>query len=543
MSIADSDILKTEKGADQTEGGSKARITLLGLRSWLQDNLTSTTDVAAVGAVAAGSTLGLEQSLLANAGQPALTVLVVGPATNGKVQGTSLGDNNVVEVYANGSDFSAGIVLYREFMGLGEPICFTGLEFGAIISASKGFYGFSEVEGDSAAAARQGLMPLMSFGFAFKSTFLYAFRNSTGTNGSRGIVFVANGPLTNTIKMTNGSGAVTLGQEGIVLEPWESTYLDTNANQEYILSGTEKMMACILGYGGGVAVSGPVRDPSGISTATLTSNGRNWDCRLVLPTSSDQIGNPRSGFMSAPYSNTFIKYYRQTGTSGNLTVSPGSPVPISTYGGNLGDHNPSGYVRWRATGLATGYSGADGQGGDAVQFSDVGTLSQVVAQPLYMPDSGFGDETGIAIFSPYEGTAKVFEWNTTTKSLDLAYTLALLRDSSITINSKEDQLHPAAASLSNSINNTNNTLLTSPLNPGVVIADVPIGIVIQAQNGQVPDMRSQNETTTSSIYTQEDETASYGWTPATLKAEITEGTDGILYKRSITAGTETWTIA
>lgn len=508
---------------------------------------TTSSPVATV-ADAQGASLGLEQSLLAAAGQPALTVLVCPPTTTGKVQGTSLGDGNVIEVYANGNEFSAGNVLYREFMSLGEPICFTGLSFGAIITASQGFYGFSEIEGDSTAQARQGIMPLMSFGLSFKETFLYAFRNSTGSSGDRGIVFVANGALSNTIKLTNGSGVTIRSQEDIILAPWEVTYLDTSGNQEYILSGTNKMMACILSRGGGTAIDGAFRDPSGIDTATLTSNGRQWDCRLVLPTSSDFIGNDRSGFLSAPYNNTLVNWYDQQGDEGSFTVSPASPVDIDqATGNNLGDHNPAGYNRWRITGLATAHSGADGQGGDAVQMASVNSLSQVVAQPLRMPDSGNGDETGITVFSPYEGEAKVYEWDSVLSQLNPTptYTLTLTRGAAVTISSKTDQLHPAAASLGNSAGNVNNVLLVGALEAGVIIADVPIGVVIQAQSGIITGIRSQNGTTTDGIYTQEDETAMYGWTPETIKAEIREGADGILYKRVIPSGgvSDDWVVA
>lgn len=496
-------------------------------------------------AVAAGSTLGLEQGLLAKAGQPALTVLVAGPTSTGKLQGTSLGDGNVVEVYANGNDFNLGNVLYREFMSLGEPICFTGLSFGAIVVASKGFYGFTEVQGPSATAAQQGIMPLMSFGLSFKETFLYAFRNSTGNSNDRGLIFVANGPLKNIIKLTDGNNVVQRQQENIELQPWETTYLDTNGNKEYILSGLNNFMACILSRGGGTAVNGPTRPALDYS---ILDNGNIWDCRLVLPADGDFIGNTRSGFISAPYNDTRFNWYDRQGDEGSFLVSPGAPVDSDQItGNNQGDHNPAGYTRFLVTGLGVAHSGADGQGGDAVQMAAVSTMAQIIAQPLRLPDSGQGDETNITIFGPYAGTAKIFEYNTATNLLELAYTLPITRDTGITISSKIDQNHPCAASLSNSTGNVNNTVLVGELLPGVIIADVPIGVIIQAQNGVVADMRSQNGTTTASIYTQEDETAMYGWTPATLKAEIVEGTDGILYKRVISGpGSSTndnWVVA
>ena len=152
-------------------------------------------DASTVGSIAAGNTLGLEQSLLAKAGQPALTVLAVGYTNTGKVQGVSLGDGNVVQVYSSGADFLADNVLYREFMSLGEPICFTGLPVGAIITSTQGFYGFSEQLNGS----YESPMPLLSFGLAFKSTFFYGFRScniySPGTNdANQGWVHIINGP-------------------------------------------------------------------------------------------------------------------------------------------------------------------------------------------------------------------------------------------------------------------------------------------------------------------------------------------------------------
>ena len=153
-------------------------------------------------AIAAGSTLGLEQQLLANAGQPAKTVLAVGFTTSGKVQGCSLGEGNVIEVYENGDDFNAGTVLYREFMGFGEPICFTGLSNGAIITSTQGFYGFCEqLDGSN-----ESPMPLLSYGLSFKETFLFAFRDSNDNTNNRGFIRVVNGPLESKVTLTRGDG-------------------------------------------------------------------------------------------------------------------------------------------------------------------------------------------------------------------------------------------------------------------------------------------------------------------------------------------------
>ena len=257
--------------------------------------ISSAVDTDLISSTASGSTLGLEQKLLANAGQPALTVLAVGFTNTGKVQGVSLGDGNVIEVYASGADYNAGTVLYREFMSLGEPICFTGLSNGAIITSTNGFYGFSE----QVSGANESPMPLLSYGLSFKSTFMFAFRNSRSLTGvtNQGYVRVVNGPLANVIKLSFGDGSVVNNQENIKLEPWEFVSLQTLGNVEYIISGTNSMMAC--------AHARTNNDGS--------SPSQYYDSRLVMPLTNDGITWPRSGFVSAPYEGTRVDWYVRDG--------------------------------------------------------------------------------------------------------------------------------------------------------------------------------------------------------------------------------------
>ena len=483
---------------------------------------------------AAGSSLGVQQALLAAAGQPALTVLAVGYTTSGKVQGVSLGAGNVVEVYASGNDFNAGTVLHREFMSLGEPICFTGLSNGAIITSTQGFYGFSEqLDG-----ADESPMPLLSYGLSFKSTFFFAFRNSQSylpgaVGGNQGWVHVVNGPLASVIEMTNGTGTVIQGQSGIKLKPWEYYRLYTSGNNEYALNSTNPIMAC--------------------SAANMDLNpfGRFYDSKLIMPLTNDGITWPRSGFVSAPFDGTVVDWFTRDNAQGSLNsgngVSPGSPVdfdaapPVGT-GADDTDYEPNGATRVLAVGLISAYSGADSAGLEASPLMPTSAMSQVVAQPLYIADTGDGGDSGVAIASPYVGTAKLWAWNSTTNQLDLEYTVPLNRNG-VTVTSKEDQKHPAAGLVANETSNGSITLV-GQLNAGIVTADVPITVVVQnGTPGLTPTIRSQNGATTTALVTQDDETLSLGWTPATIKAEITEGTDNILYKRVITGGSESWVVA
>ena len=483
--------------------------------------------------IALGAVLGLEQSLLAGGGLTALTVLAVGYTTSGKVQGVSLGAGNVVEVYSSGANYNAGMVLYREFMNYGEPICFTGLSNGAIITSTQGFYGVSDqFDGND-----ESPMPLLSYGLSFRSTFFFAFRNCQnydpgGTSSNQGWIHVVNGPLANTVKLTDGSGTTVQGQEDIELSAWEYVRLYTDGNQEYILSGVNPIMACHN------------------ANMDLNPHGRFYDSRLIMPLTNDGITWPRSGFISAPYANTVCAFYTRDNVDGLLGTSgvlnPGSPQDFDAGTGSGGtgasdtDYEPNGATRVRAVGLVSAYSGADSAGLEASPLMPTSAMTQVVAQPFFIADDGDGGNSGVAIASPYEGTARVYSYNTSTDALDLEYTVPLSRNG-VTVAAQEDQYHPAAGMVANETVSGAVTLVGT-LNPGVVIADVPITVVVQSGTVSTETIRSQNGTTTTNITHEDDETLMLGITPTSIAAEIREDANGLFRRRDIdSSGVETWT--
>ena len=492
-------------------------------------------------AFAKGAGLAVEQGLLAADGQPALTVLAVGATNTGKVQGCSLGDGNVVEVYATGADFNNANVLYREFMGAGEPICFTGLSAGAIITSTQGFYGCGEqVQGNN-----ESPMPLLSLGLAFTGTFLYAFRNSNnypGEGTSTGQVIVVNGPLPSTVTFTK-NGSQVRDQVPRDLEPFELTYFYTDQSTEYFLSSTSPIMACVQAFMG--------TNPPLVAGDPADSAQRFYDARLVMPLTNDGMTWPRSGFVSAPYDNTTSKYYVRDGATGDFPpVSPGAPQDFdagSGTGANDSDYEPNGCTRLRVNGLAVAYSGADSAGLEASPMIPVAALSQVVAQPFFIGDTGDGGNSGVAIGSPYEGTAKYYAWNDTTGVAELAYTVPLTRGSNgvgITPQTPEEQYFPCSGLIANepTLVDPSVVQLEGDLAAGYIVADVPITVVSQnATPTLVPSIRSQNGTTTTGIISDDDETLQLGWTPAQKKAEITEDVDGYTRKRVLdNTGAITW---
>jgi len=501
--------------------------------------LNTSLSISQVSAIAAGSTQGLKESLLANAGQVGLNVLAVGFTNTGEVQGVSLGGGNVVEVYASGDDYTNGTVLYREFMGLGEPIKFTGLSNGAIITSTQGFYGFSEsYHGGNILAS----MPLMSLGLAVTNTFMYSFRESERTTRNHAFVFMVNGPLASEVSVAYGDGSSLSDQPNQTLAPWEFSTFHLDGNDEYQLQSTNPIMCC---------TAGGFYDGDFTSPETPSSTGIR-DARLVLPLSSDLITHPNSGFYSALYNDTVVSWYDAQGVSGLLNdgvgISPGSPVDMDSAtptgtGNTAGDYRVQEFTRFKAVGLGSAYSGADGAGGDATPACPVAAMSQIVAQPLHLRDSGNANQSSVTIASPYVGTAKIYEWNDTTKALDLAYTVPLVR-SGVTVLASEDQLHPAAGQVSNSSSGTGIVELVGSLDPGVIVADVPIMAIVQTNDSSIgATLRSQNGTTADTIRSRQDETLMFGITPDHLKAEITEGTDGLLYRREIgSGGVEMWSL-
>ena len=487
---------------------------------------------------AKGAGLNVEQGLLAAAGQPAKTVLAVGATNTGRVQGCSLGNGNVVEVFATGADYNVNNVLYREFMSLGEPICFTDLNPGAIITSTQGFYGV----GEQVIGGQESPMPLMSLGLSFTSTFLFAFRNSNSSNDDSGQVIICNGPLPSTVAFKRGVNDVN-GQLPKDLDPFEICYFYTSVNGEFRIEATSPVMACIQARMGAAPPAVPQREQH--------PNARFYDARLVMPLTNDGITWPRSGYVSAPYANTTSKYYVRDGATGNFpTINPNIPVDFdasSSTGANDADYEPRGATRMRANGLISAFSGADTAGLEASPMIPTAALSQIVAQPFYIADNGDGGTSGVAIASPYKGTAKVYAWNSVTGVADLAYTVPLDRGTAgqgIAPTTPEDQYIPSAGMVANEATldaDPSVVQLVGELNAGYVIADVPITVV--AQNGLptfIPEVRSQNGTTTTSIVNDDDETLMLGWTPDQLKAEITTGTDSFTYRRSITGGAETW---
>lgn len=507
--------------------------------------------------IASGSTLGLEQQLLASQGQVGKTVLAVaytfyqgseGPSVDHKAQITSLGDGNVVFVYATGADFPSMVQEGPIFLAKGEIYVIENVQAGTIITATEGAYGFSQQRNGN----DESPMPLMSLALAFKDTFCYAFRNSqtyapnTGT-AAQGFIHIVNGALASEVTLTRNGTAVQ-GQENISLAPWEYLRLYTNANGEYRIVSTNPVMGAI-------------------NAEMDTTTPRFYDSRLILPTTNDGISWPRSGFISAPYLGTVCRNYVNDKTTSGPTAGDtftvnGAPVDWdAATGATDQDYEPQGATRIRASGLVSGFSGADSAGLEASPLCPVSTFTQRIALPLHIRNSGDGGNNSIAIASIYTGTARLYQWNPVSGVAELVTVndpsgtptteiLLQRREAAaiVTAATEAQQLHPASALISGAADAGAFRFL-GDFTGGYIEVDVPATCVFnseQNENGQVDHTyRGTSGASVVGIHSDDDEQLSYGVTPEEIRMikKLNVAT-GLTYKLVVGSGNDAvWELA
>ena len=505
--------------------------------SWVNQTAGSLSEVVST---VKSYTQGLKTELVANGGveggNAGKATLFVLNTTDGKAQITSLADGNVVQAFLTGFDFENNSPQETVFLKKGEIYVFENLQNGSVINSSEGAYGYSGqlLGGD------ESPMPLGSLAFSFTDTFFFAFRNSTNAANDLGLVYVANGAVESVVSFRDGTGGLVDGQADVTLAPYESHVFHTEGNSEYRIQSSNPVIA---------GVNAEMNNLDG-------QTGRFWDSRLIMPLTNDGMTWPRSGFMSALFDNTQVQFWVRDGAEGTMNstagtgISPGSPVDMDAgigvgTGANDADYEPNGATRFKATGLISGYSGADSAGLEASPLWPTKSFVQRVALPLQILNAGDGGNNGIAITSPYEGTAEIYEWDPVLEVANLAYTVPLTRNIGGTT-TREDQNHPASALVS--ANAAESTVqLTSAFYGGYVEADVPIHVVFnseQNQNGATTVTRKGTSgAAVVGISADDDEQASTGITPNEIRNETRTDANGLLRRRVIDgAGSETWVI-
>ena len=249
-------------------------------------------------------------------------------------------------------------------------------------------------------------------------------------------------------------------------------------------------------------------------------------------------------------------------------MNPGSPVDwdaTTTTGASDVDYEPRGATRIRAAGLISGYSGADSSGLEASPLCPISTMTQRIALPLHIRNSGDGGNNGIALASHFVGTARLYQWNQVTKVAEIVTVndpdgnptteINLIRREladEVTASTRAQQLHPASALISNQGGPGGGDQgaydMLEDFNGGYVEIDVPCTCVFnseQNENGATDHtFRGTSGDTVVGIRSDDDEQLTYGIIPDSIRAEIREGEDGLLYKRLIaTGGGDSWVLA
>lgn len=474
----------------------------------------------------------------------------------GAVQVTSLGDGNAVLVYENGNDYLNAIPSQGPFfLADGETFVIEVCEPGNIITMSEGGYGYSEQRSQPGSTTYESPMPLLSLGMAFRDTFFYAFRNCQDPNGAnRGLVHVVCGPVPSTIKLENGlTGAAINGQENIEMTPFSRTTLVLDGNEEYRIRATEPVMACTHAYMG-----------AGVE--------RFYDSRLIMPLTNDGITWPRSANMSSLYQDCLVKYYNNSNITGaNNTVpgqftiqGPGFPVDIDGpdgTGSNLPDYDPRGATRFLAEGLVSAYSGADGNGLEATAMMPTSAMAQKIPIVGSIVNASTARANGIAIASPFEGTCRLYEFNQTTRQLELRQVIdpttgqfvddiILERRTGVTYNSELDQRAPASATIQATQGVAGSGFYgfgagTPTFEGGILISNVPVTVVVNnTQN--VPGTASVQYPGSSGnlvfgVRAKSDETLMVGTTPEEIRLNVRMAQDTLFYRQTLQAGgSEVW---
>ena len=327
--------------------------------------------------------------ILAEAGNPAKTDMVLMTAVPGTGGFTcsigSNGSNNIISKKGT----NEGSFTFVQVMGKGERLDLT-YPPGTVLRSTKGIYGFS------------GPYPscLGPQSFALTQSQFYVSSAATLHIVSLGTEVTLS--LLSADRSTTLSGPTTLAA-------YQTASFVCPATGEYFL-----------------ASSGPV-------CASVNEGGTN--IRPLVPMTTDLISWNTGCVISAAENGTTVTYYRRNGTTGTVSVSPGTAVALGA--GADAALSPSGCVRVTADKPISVFTGTDGIGSQSISGCPVSQLSQMFSHPSYINNSASYSESGVAVASLYEGTATVY--SSTGLVVD---TFAYIRNVAAT--TAADQIYPAA---------------------------------------------------------------------------------------------------
>lgn len=255
------------------------------------------------------------------------------------------------------------------------------------------------------------------------------------------------------------------------------------------------------------------------STAPVTGvvDGNSTQLRILPPMSSELICWNVGNIVSSLEGTASVSWYRRNGNTGITSVPSGTATSLGagtnpTFGNN-------GCVILRADKPISCFTTSDGAGDQSIPGFPLEQLAQSFPSPCLIDDNTDDSIACIAIGSPYEGTATVYDSTGTIVS-----TFNFTRSTTPAVTA-DDQLYPAAGKWS-----PVDSGLTS-LDGGYVETNVPAMCAMNFNGSGVWTESSGNEIII------------IGTTPENIRADIKVDANGLLRRRDLSAtGIVTWEI-
>ena len=254
------------------------------------------------------------------------------------------------------------------------------------------------------------------------------------------------------------------------------------------------------------------------STGSISAvvNGNGTQIRILPPMSTELICWNNGNTVSSLDGSANVEWYRRNGNTGTTVVPSGTATALGA--GTNADFGINGCVILRSDKPISCFTVDDSSGDQSIPGWPLENLAQSFPNPSYIDDNADNGIACIAIGSPYEGTASVYDSSGT-----LVTTFTIQRATSPATTAAE-QLIPASGRWQPQDNGV-------VLDGGYVETNVP-ALCIMNFNG-------------SSVWTGAtgDEMAIAGSTPKNIKAEIKIDASGLARRRDISGtGVVTWNV-
>ena len=406
----------------------------------------------------------------AESGNPAKTDMVMFSATpSGSGPTVSIGSNGPNNIISKKEPADAAFS-FVQTMDAGEVANLT-YPVGTILRSSKGTYGFS------------GPLPtpLGPQSFSLTQSQFYVSGTATLTAVSLGTEV--------TVTLFTGDRVTTLSGPTIITAYQTSSFACPSTGEYFVTS------------------SGPI-------CASVNEAGSN--IRNLVPMSTELITFNTGCLVSALEATTSVTYFRRNGTTGTISVSPGTAVALGA--GNNTALGNGGCVLVTADKPISTWTTTDSIGTQALSGFPVSQLAQLFCNPSFIDSTANYAQSGVSISSPYEGTATVYD-NTGTVLDTFTYT----RTNAVV--TAADQVYPAAGRW-----RPEDVSAVTTWGGGYIETTTPAACIMNSSGDAVWGTNGE-------------EIHVLGTTPEEIKADIKKDGNGIWRRRDVSnTGVVTWPI-